>query len=193
MYDYIRGKLVVKTPTHVVIEANGIGYHIAISLNTYELIKPEELCKLYISFQVKEDSHTLYGFYEESERRLFGHLLSVSGIGANTARMILSSITPSEIQNAIVQGNVALIQRIKGIGPKSAQRMILELQDKLKKEGPDTLISMPKDKTVLDESLSALVMLGFVKAKAEKVVHAIYQGDPTISVENLIKQALNKL
>jgi len=193
MYDYIRGKLVVKTPTHVVIEANGIGYHIAISLNTYELIKSEELCKLYISFQVKEDSHTLYGFYEESERRLFGHLLSVSGIGANTARMILSSITPSEIQNAIVQGNVALIQRIKGIGPKSAQRMILELQDKLKKEGPDTLISMPKDKTVLDESLSALVMLGFVKAKAEKVVHAIYQGDPTISVENLIKQALNKL
>src|SRR5690554_1544621 len=193
MYDYIRGKLVVKAPTHVVIETNGIGYHIAISLNTYELIKSEELCKLYISFQVKEDSHTFFGFYEESERRLFGHLLSVSGIGANTARMILSSITPSEIQNAIVQGNVALIQRIKGIGPKSAQRMILELQDKLKKEGPDTLISMPKDKTVLDESLSALVMLGFVKAKAEKVVHAIYQGDPTISVENLIKQALNKL
>lgn len=193
MYDYIRGKLVVKAPTHVVIEANGIGYHIAISLNTYELIKSEELCKLYISFQVKEDSHTLFGFYEESERRLFGHLLSVSGIGANTARMILSSITPSEIQNAIVQGNVALIQRIKGIGPKSAQRMILELQDKLKKEGPDTLISMPKDKTVLDESLSALVMLGFVKAKAEKVVHAIYQSDPAISVENLIKQALNKL
>jgi Holliday junction DNA helicase RuvA len=193
MYDYIRGKLVTKTPTHVVIEANGIGYHIAISLNTYELIKSEELCKLYISFQVKEDSHTLYGFYEESERRLFGHLLSVSGIGANTARMILSSITPAEIQNAIVQGNVALIQRIKGIGPKSAQRMILELQDKLKKEGPDTLISMPKDKTVLDESLSALVMLGFVKAKAEKVVHSLYQADPSISVENLIKQALNKL
>jgi len=193
MYDYLSGKLIYKGPTHVVLDVGGIGYHIVISLNTYEQIKADEQCKLYISFQVREDSHTLYGFYEEGERKLFLHLLSVSGIGANTARMILSSITPIEIQSAIIQGNVDLIQRIKGIGPKSAQRMILELQDKLRKEGPDTLITVPKNQTVLDEALSALVMLGFVKIKAEKVLQSIYLVDNTINVENLIKQALKKL
>jgi len=193
MYDYLSGKLIYKGPTHVVLDIGGIGYHIVISLNTYEQIKADEQCKLYISFQVREDSHTLYGFYEEGERKLFLHLLSVSGIGANTARMILSSITPIEIQSAIIQGNVDLIQRIKGIGPKSAQRMILELQDKLRKEGPDTLITVPKNQTVLDEALSALVMLGFVKIKAEKVLQSIYLVDNTINVENLIKQALKKL
>lgn len=193
MYDYLSGKLVFKGPTHVVIDIGGIGYHVVISLNTFEQIKGEENCKLYISFQVREDSQTLYGFFEEGERRLFLHLLSVSGIGANTARMILSSITPQEIQNAIIQGDVPVIQRIKGIGPKTAQRMVLELQDKLKKEGPDTLISVPKNQTVLDEALTALVMLGFVKVKAEKVVQSIYQGDPSVTVESLIKQALKKL
>jgi len=193
MYDYLSGKLIYKGPTHVVLDVGGIGYHIVISLNTYEQIKADEQCKLYISFQVREDSHTLYGFYEEGERKLFLHLLSVSGIGANTARMILSSITPIEIQSAIIQGNVDLIQRIKGIGPKSAQRMILELQDKLRKEGPDMLITVPKNQTVLDEALSALVMLGFVKIKAEKVLQSIYLVDNTINVENLIKQALKKL
>lgn len=193
MYDYLSGKLVFKGPTHVVIDVGGIGYHLIISLNTFEQIKSDEHCKLFVSLQVREDSHTLYGFFEEGERRLFLHLLSVSGIGANTARMILSSITPTEIQNAIIQGDVGLIQRIKGIGPKTAQRMILELQDKLKKEGPDTLISVPRNQTVLDEALSALVMLGFVKLKAEKVVQSIYQSDNSVSVENLIKQALKKL
>jgi len=193
MYDYLSGKLIFKGPTHVVLDVGGIGYHLVISLNTFEQIKADEHCKLFVSLQVREDSHTLYGFFEEGERRLFLHLLSVSGIGANTARMILSSITPTEIQNAIIQGDVGLIQRIKGIGPKTAQRMILELQDKLKKEGPDTLISVPRNQTVLDEALSALVMLGFVKAKAEKVLQNIYQNDNSVSVENLIKQALKKL
>jgi len=193
MYDYLSGKLIYKGPTYVVLDVNGIGYHIVISLNTYEQIKADEQCKLFISFQVREDAHTLYGFFEEGERRLFLHLLSVSGIGANTARMILSSITPTEIQNAIIQGDVNLVQRIKGIGPKSAQRIILELQDKLKKEGPDTLITVPRNQTILDEALSALVMLGFVKMKAEKVLQGIYQNESTISVENLIKQALKKL
>jgi|SRR5690606_29765447 len=193
MYDYLSGKLVFKGPTHVVLDVNGVGYHVIISLNTFEQIKTEEHCKLYISFQVREDAHTLYGFFEEGERRLFTHLLSVSGIGANTARMILSSITPTEIQNAIIEGNVNLIQRIKGIGAKTAQRMILELQDKLKKEGPDSLISVPRNQTILDEALSALVMLGFVKVKAEKVLQAIYQADTEVTVESLIKQALKKL
>lgn len=193
MYDYIKGKLAYKGPTHVVIEAGGVGYHIAISLNTFEQIKNQEDCKLFISFQVREDAHTLFGFSEEGERRLFEHLILVSGIGPNTARMILSSITPAEIQSAIIQGDVKLIQRIKGIGPKTAQRMVLELQDKLKKEGPDTLISMPKNKTVFDEALTALVMLGFVKSKVEKLLQTLYAEDPSITVEQLIKNALKKL
>jgi Holliday junction DNA helicase RuvA len=193
MYDYIKGKLAYKGPTHVVVDAGGVGYHIVISLNTFERIKNQEECKLFISFQVREDSHTLYGFFEEGERRLFEHLISVSGIGPSTARMILSSITPSEIQTAIIQADIKLIQRIKGIGPKTAQRMVLELQDKLKKEGPDTLIHMPKNQTVFDEALSALVMLGFTKNKVEKLLQSIYAENSSISVEQLIKDALKKL
>jgi len=194
MYAYIHGKLVFKCPTYVVIDAGGIGYHINISLNTYAELEEKENCKLYTWLHVKEDAHTLYGFFEEGERRLFLHLISVSGIGPNTGRMILSSITPSEIQTAIVKGDVPLIQRIKGIGPKSAQRMILELQDKLKKEGPDSLISMPIHNTAKDEALSALVMLGFNKNIAEKVLeNAIKASSEILSVEALIKVALKSL
>jgi Holliday junction DNA helicase RuvA len=194
MYAYIHGKLVFKCPTYVVIDAGGIGYHINISLNTYAELEEKENCKLYTWLHVKEDAHTLYGFFEEGERRLFLHLISVSGIGPNTGRMILSSITPSEIQTAIVKGDVPLIQRIKGIGPKSAQRMILELQDKLKKEGPDSLISMPIHNTAKDEALSALVMLGFNKNIAEKVLeNAIKASSEILSVEALIKIALKSL
>jgi Holliday junction DNA helicase RuvA len=162
-------------------------------LNTFEKLKDQEDCKLFISFQVREDAHMLFGFWEEGERRLFEHLILVSGIGPNTARMMLSSITPAEIQSAIIQGDVKLIQRIKGIGPKTAQRVILELQDKLKKEGPDTLITMPSNKTVFDEAMTALVMLGFVKAKVEKLLPTLYADDPSITVEQLIKNALKKL
>lgn len=193
MYDYISGKLAHRSPTHVVLDAGGIGYHIVISLNTYERVKNSDDIKLFISFQVREDSHTLYGFFEEGERRLFEHLISVSGIGPSTARMILSSITPSEIQAAIIHGDVKLIQKIKGIGPKTAQRMILELQDKLKKEGPDTLIHVPSNQTVYDEALSALIMLGFNKTKVEKLVHRLYNENSSTSVEQLIKDALKRL
>ena len=194
MYDYIDGKLAFKCPTYVVVDAGGVGYHINISLNTFSAIKDDERCKLFVWMHVKEDAHTLYGFFDEGERRLFLHLISVSGIGANTGRMILSSITPVEIQAAIVKGDVPLIQRIKGIGPKSAQRMILELQDKLKKEGPDSLISVPQHTTAKDEALSALVMLGFNKAVAEKTINqAIANSSQNISVEQLIKIALKSL
>ena len=194
MYAYIDGKLAFKCPTYVVIDAGGIGFQINISLNTYGAIQDTERCKLYTWLHVKEDGHTLYGFYEEGERRLFLHLISVSGLGPNTGRRILSSITPSEIQTAIVQGDVPLIQRIKGIGPKSAQRMILELQDKLKKEGPDSLINMPSHNTAKDEALSALVMLGFAKNVAEKSLDtAIKTGSEILSVEQLIKIALKNL
>jgi len=194
MYAYIDGKLVFKSPAYVVIDAGGVGYHINISLNTYSSLQDTERCKLFTWLHVKEDAHTLYGFADEGERRLFLHLISVSGIGPNTGRMILSSITPPEIQAAIVNGNVSQIQRIKGIGPKSAQRMILELQDKLKKDGPDTLITVPVNKTVKDEALSALVMLGFARNAAEKVLdQEINKNGSNLTVEQLIKFALKNL
>jgi Holliday junction DNA helicase RuvA len=194
MYAYINGKLVYKCPTYVVIDAGGVGYHINISLNTYSNIADQENCKLFTWMHVKEDGHTLYGFYDEGERRLFLHLISVSGIGPNTGRMMLSSITPAEIQAAILKGDVPMIQRIKGIGPKSAQRLILELQDKLRKDGPDTLISMPVNHTAKDEALSALVMLGFVKNIAEKALDkAMSSTSDNLTVEQLIKIALKSL
>ena len=194
MYAYIDGKLVFKSPAYVVIDAGGVGYHINISVNTYSKISETGTCKLFTWLHVKEDAHTLYGFIDEGERRLFLHLISVSGIGPNTGRMILSSITPQEIQAAIVSGNVTQIQRIKGIGPKSAQRMILELQDKLKKDGPDTLTMMPVNITAKDEALSALVMLGFVRNAAEKVLdQEISKNGSNLTVEQLIKYALKSL
>ncbi len=194
MYAYIDGRLTFKNPAYVVVEAGGIGYHINISLNTYSALGDVERCKLYTWLHVKEDAHTLYGFADEGERRLFLHLISVSGIGPNTGRMILSSITPSEIQTAIVKADLPLIQRIKGLGAKTAQRLVLELQDKLKKEGADSLISMPQHNTVKDEALSALVMLGFAKQTAEKTIDQILKvTEGTLSVEQLIKQALKTL
>ena len=194
MFAYIDGKLTFKCPTYVVVEAGGVGYHINISLNTYSAIGNAERCKIYTWLHVKEDAHTFYGFADEGERRLFLHLISVSGIGPTTCRMMLSSITPVEIQNAIIQADVALIQQIKGIGAKSAQRIVLELQDKLKKEGPDSLISMPLHTTTRDEALSALIMLGFSKQVAEKAIdNAVKKADQDLTVEQMIKIALKNL
>ena len=194
MYAYIDGKLVFKSAAFVVIDAGGVGYHINISLNTYSKLGTGERCKLFTWLHVKEDGHTLYGFIDEGERRLFLHLISISGIGPNTGRMMLSSITPEEIQNAIISGNVSLIQRIKGIGPKSAQRVILELQDKLRKEGSDTLSTVPLNKTVREEALSALVMLGFARNAAEKTIdQEISKNNSDLTVEQLIKSALKSL
>ncbi len=194
MYAYIDGKLTFKCPTYIVVEAGGVGYHINISLNTYAALGSEERCKIYTWLHVKEDAHTLYGFVDEGERKLFLHLISVSGIGPTTCRMMLSSITPAEIQQAIVNADVALIQKIKGIGAKSAQRIVLELQDKLKKEGIESLISMPIHNTIKDEALSALIMLGFGKQVAEKSLeNVIKKADGELTVEQMIKQALKNL
>lgn len=194
MFDYIEGKLAFKSPAYAVIDVGGVGYHINISLNTYGKLGDVQRYKLYTWLHVKEDAHTLYGFADEGERRLFLHLVSVSGIGPNTARMMLSSITPEEIQDAIVKGHVPTIQRIKGIGPKSAQRLILELQDKLKKEGYQTLIAAPVNHTVKDEALTALVMLGFARNAAEKVLDSEIKKQPEgLNVEQLIKAALKSL
>ncbi|HAK31201.1 MULTISPECIES: Holliday junction branch migration protein RuvA [Sphingobacterium] len=193
MYEYFNGKLAYKAPTHVVIDVSGIGYYVHISLYTFSQIKDQENCKLFISLQVREDSHTLYGFATEGEKKLFENLISVSGIGPNTGRMILSSNTPDEIQSAIVNGQVALIQKIKGIGPKTAQRLILELQDKLKKQGFEALASPIQSQSVPDEALSALVMLGFNKVAAEKVLNTILKTESNLSVEDMIKLALKRL
>ncbi|MBE9599627.1 Holliday junction branch migration protein RuvA [Pedobacter sp. MC2016-24] len=194
MFEYIDGKLSFKCPTYIVVEAGGIGYHIHISLNTYSSLKDTERCKIYTWLHIKEDAHTLYGFADEGERRLFLHLISVSGIGPNTGRMMLSSITPTEIQTAIVNADLPLIQRIKGIGAKSAQRLVLELQDKLKKEGSGSLISAPLNNTVKEEALSALMMLGFAKAASEKAIdNAVKIGGQDLSVEQMIKTALKNL
>lgn len=194
MYAYIDGKLVFKCPAYVVIDAGGIGYQINISLNTYAKLQDKERCKLHTWLHVKEDAHTLYGFSDEGEKRLFLHLISVSGIGPGTGRMILSSVTPDEIQTAIVKGDVALIKKIKGIGPKSAQRIILELQDKLKKEGFETLTEIPQYNSAKEEALSALVMLGFARNIAEKVLNNIpHKDSESLSVEQLIKLALKNL
>lgn len=194
MFAYIDGKLAFKCPTYIVVETGGVGYHIHISLNTYSALANTERCKIYTWMHVKEDAHTLYGFADEGERRLFLHLISVSGIGPSTCRMMLSSITPAEIQQAIIKADVALIQRIKGIGAKSAQRIVLELQDKLKKEGADSLISMPVHNTAKDEALSALIMLGFGKQAAEKAIdHTLKNTGNDLSVEEMIKAALRNL
>lgn len=194
MYAYIDGKLTFKCPTYIIVEAGGVGYHINISLNTYSNLPDGERCKIYTWLSIKEDAHTLYGFADEEERRLFLHLISVSGIGPNTGRMMLSSITPAEIHTAIVKGDLALIQRIKGIGAKSAQRLVLELQDKLKKEGTGSLMAAPVTNTVRDEALSALLMLGFAKPASEKVIDKIVKDTGTdLSVEQLIKLALKNL
>ena len=194
MFAYIDGKLVFKCAAYVIIEAGGVGYHINISIHTYSKLPETENCKLFVWQHIKEDAHTLYGFADEGERRVFLHLISVSGIGPGTGRMILSSITPDEIQIAIVKGDVPLIQKIKGIGPKTAQRMILELQDKLKKEGIETLSSLPQYNTIKNEALSALVMLGFVKNVAEKALDTVYKRETgDLSVEQLIKFALKSL
>ena len=194
MYEYIDGKLTFKCPAYIVVEAGGIGYHINISLNTYSSLGDAERCKVYVWLHVKEDAHTLYGFADEGERRLFLHLISVSGIGPNTGRMMLSSITPHEIQTAIVNADLPLIQRIKGIGAKSAQRLVLELQDKLKKEGSGSLIAAPLRSTVKEEALSALIMLGFAKPASEKAIDsAVKSGGQELTVEQMIKLALKHL
>ena len=194
MYAYIDGKLTFKCPAYVIIEAGGVGYQLHISLNTFVAVKDLEKCKLYVWLHVKEDAHTLYGFSDEGEKRLFLHLISVNGIGPGTGRMMLSSITPMEIQEAIIKGDIDQIKRIKGIGPKSAQRLIIELQDKLQKEGSGTLISLPVNNTAREQALSALIMLGFAKAAADKAIDSVMKGTAEVlSVEQIIKTTLKSL
>jgi len=193
MIAHIQGKLVEKNPTEVVIDCNGVGYQVNISLHTYSLIPDLESIKLFTYLQIKEDSHTLFGFAEKSEREIFKMLISVSGIGASIARTMLSSLEPKQIIQAIASGNVATIQSIKGIGSKTAQRAILDLKDKVLKVYDLDEVSISQDNTNKDEALSALEVLGFNRKLAEKSVEKIVKENPDASIETIIKQALKNL
>lgn len=193
MYEFITGKITEITPTYVVVECNGIGYLINISLSTYTQIQARKEIKLLLHLIVREDAHLLYGFSDRLERDIFRLLISVSGIGANIARMMLSSLTPAEIQQAILNNDVSLLTSIKGVGTKSAQRIILDLKDKLSRETAGEEIFAIKDNRIKDEALSALVMLGFSKSAVEKSIHKILSENKDIVVEDLIKRALKSL
>ncbi|CAI8261976.1 MAG: Holliday junction branch migration protein RuvA [Flavobacteriaceae bacterium TMED120] len=193
MITQIQGKLVEKYPTHVVVDCNGIGYEVHISLHTFGQLPSEEAIKLYTHLLIREDAHTLYGFASHSERALFRLLIGVSGIGASTARTMLSSLEPLQIQKAILTEDVPTIQSIKGIGLKTAQRVIIELLDKIKTLPEMEQIEAISGNTIKEEALSALEVLGYPRRSSEKVIDNLIQSQPDTSVEMLIKAALNKL
>jgi Holliday junction DNA helicase RuvA len=193
MIAHLQGKLVEKNPTEVIIDCNGVGYHVNISLHTYSLLPNSDAIKLFTYLQIKEDSHTLFGFVEKSEREIFKMLLSVSGIGASIARTMLSSLEPKQIIQAIASGDLATIQSIKGIGSKTAQRVLLDLKDKVLKLYDLDEVSMIQNNTNKDEALSALEVLGFVRKSSERVVEKIVKENPEATVENIIKLALKNL
>ncbi len=193
MITHIEGKLVEKNLTDVVIDCNGIGYLLHISLHTYSQIPDQEKLKLYTYLLIREDSHTLYGFSSVAEREIFKLLISVSGVGASTARTMLSSLTPKQVREGIAVGDVALIQSIKGIGAKTAQRVILDLKDKILKVYDIDEVSLGKNNTSKEEALSALEVLGFVRKQSERIIDKIITNNPEANVETIIKEALKNL
>ena len=193
MITHIRGKLIEKNPTHAIIECNGVGYFLHISLNTFSKIADAEAIKLYTYFSVKEDSQTLFGFSDKVEREIFKLLISVSGVGTSIARTMLSSMTPKQIQHAIASEDVATIQSVKGIGAKTAQRVIIDLRDKIVKTYELSEDSVSSNNTIKEESLSALEVLGFSRKQVDRLVQKIIQETPDITLENIIKQALKNL
>ena len=193
MITQLIGRLVEKTPTGVVIDCNGVGYMVHISLHTYTQLSDEENIKLYTHLQVKEDSHTLFGFFTTIERAVFQQLISVSGIGASTARTMLSSLEPQQIQRAILSEDLVTIKSVKGIGLKTAQRVLIELKDKMLNLFEGEEIQPFSNNTIQEEALSALEVLGYSRKQSEKVLDNIIQSSPESTVEGLIKAALNKL
>jgi len=194
MITYLEGVLVEKSPAHAVIDCGGVGYFLNISLNTFSSLPVSGRLKLYTHLAIREDAHVLFGFADKAERELFLQLISVSGIGPATARMILSSMNPEELHKTIVTRDLNRLRSVKGVGPKSAERILVDLKDKLAKEGPPSeLFSGPHNK-IREEALSALVMLGFAKSVAEKAVDkALKEKGNTAAVEDIIKTALNNL
>jgi len=194
MYAYFKGKLIEKSPADAVIECNGVAYLINISLQTFTAIKDQENCKLFAHLVVREDAQTLYGFSTTGERAIFRQLISVSGVGANTARMILSSMTKDEVFNAILSDNAAALQAVKGIGGKTAKRIILDLKDKIAKDGQTAEILSDSHNTNKDEALSALVMLGFARNAAEKALTKVIKSEGlNLKVEEFVRFALKNL
>jgi len=193
MIAHIKGRLIEKTPTYVVIDCNGVGYELKISLNTFSKLGDSEVCSLHTHFVVREDAQLLYGFKETSERELFRLLISVSGVGSATAMMILSSLSPNETKQAILNSDVNVLKSVKGIGAKSAERIIIDLRDKIGKVEGAITISNPLSNTVKEEALSALVMLGFSKNPAEKALDKLIAIGEELTVEELIKRTLKNL
>tara|TARA_R110002073_G_scaffold108336_9_gene243598 strand:- start:31432 stop:32013 length:582 start_codon:yes stop_codon:yes gene_type:complete len=193
MITQIRGRLVEKNPTYLVVDCSGVGYLLHISLQTYSLLPDEEAVRLYTHLSIREDAHTLYGFFSKTEREVFKLLISVSGVGPSIARTMLSSMTSEEIQNAIATENVALIQSVKGIGAKTAQRVIVDLKDKILKTFDIDEVSVNRNNTSKEEALSALEVLGFNRKQSDKVVAGILKESPDETVEQLIKKALKNL
>ncbi len=194
MITFLRGRLIEKNPTHIIVECNGVGYHVDISLHTYGLIPNEESVQIHTYLQIKEDSHTLYGFFDTGEREIFKLLISVNGIGASTARTMLSSLNPDEIGTAIAQEDVKKIQSVKGIGLKTAQRVIIDLKDKISKvEISENFVGIGAALKQKDEAIAALEVLGYNKKSSEKIIDSLLKTDAEMSVEQLIKQALNRL
>ena len=195
MITHLEGRLVEKTPTYIVIACNGVGYWVNISLNTFSQLPDSERVKVYTYLQVKEDAHTLFGFFDKSERELFTLLISVSGVGAATARVMLSSLSPTQLRSAIINNEVRTIQSAKGIGAKTAQRIILDLREKVLKLSEDpSLPTLPQGQPHKEEALAALEVLGYPRKTAEGVVGKILsQSSEELSVEQLIKQALKQL
>ena len=193
MITHIQGKLIEKNPSFVIIDCSGVGYLLRISLQTYSKLSNDEFCMLFTHLSIKEDAHTLFGFFDKDERELFRQLISVSGVGPNTAQMILSSLTPHEIQQAILTDNVKVLQGVKGIGGKTAQRIILDLKDKISKLGITVNSSTNSYNTTREEALSALTMLGFSKNSIEKSIEKELQDGANLEVEELVKRVLKKM
>jgi holliday junction DNA helicase RuvA len=193
MIDYIRGKIADLTPTYVIVENGGIGYFLNISLTTFSKLEGKEEFKILVMEVIREDAHVLFGFADKEERDIFRSLISVSGVGANTARMMLSSLNPLEIEKAIISSEVNILKGVKGIGLKTAQRIIVDLKDKLGKHSGTGEIFAFADNTKREEALSALVMLGFGKSTVVKVLDKIIREEKSLTVEDLIKRALKNL
>ena len=194
MYDYIKGNVAELTPTYVVLDNHGVGYLINISLNSFNALQhQEDVVKVYVYEAIREDAHLLYGFTERRERELFLLLISVSGVGANTARMILSSLTPSDLEQTIASENVGILKSVKGIGAKTAERIIVDLKDKIKLSTDTLLDKSQVTSEVFDEAMSALVMLGFTKQMSQNALKKLFTAEPTITVEQAIKKALKMM
>lgn len=193
MYEYIKGSVAEVAPAYAVIDAGGVGYYLHISLETYAAIERDTETKLYVHYVVREDAQLLYGFSTKAERELFRLLISVSGVGGNTARMILSTYSPRELQGIITAGNAVLLKNVKGLGLKTAQKIIVELSGKLVALGADAGEALSAVGGNFDEALAALVMLGFARASAEKVLRSVLRSSPAASVEELIRMALKNL